>query len=331
MLEYLVYCRQRDRVCWLAAEEKGFLMQALSFVFRGKPSAMRGLAQRPTAKKAVQKRSGQAGFAIGLVLLVVGLIAVIMAAIANSTRNSGNSVVLEGNRLGADLLLKQTGDWTGGFQRMAVVAGIKPYQITVVRSTAATTFQVATNMLGPYGMIPDQVPLPAAYMDGCGTSINADNHAAGCMWYLSRGNLGEKTPYDATTTATEAATADYFVYTFFLNDAVCRQINNVFYGDDIGLDPIVVSNTSTAILGFGKIYPPAANQSFATRAPLNGNASAVRTATDSDIATRLDLPSIITLNGGDARASRTTNCGWISPTAGDHARAGVFWKMIFPQ
>ena len=199
---------------------------------------------------------GQNGFAIGLILIVVALIAIITGAIAVGNRGASSVGKQEEERLGASFLLTTGKGFEVQIASYVTANNLKGYQLyAVMGGTDAVRNNVANLWRPRGGLTPPKVAessyvdTPIAAIHGAGATQGAcalnptydtDNNPNGCAWYLSRINLGiGRNILDAGQQWTGSAlTNDLIVYTFPLRLAVCQQTNNLLFAAPLSDNPV---------------------------------------------------------------------------------------------
>jgi hypothetical protein len=187
-------------------------------------------------------RNSTAGFAIALVLLTIALIAVILGALAASTRNVYNSRGNEKDRgqaasvnATAKSIENQIVSHIGG-------TGIKGYQLHAIRSGSTAQLNADGNLWRPAGNINPPAVLTDAYEGTACTTANQnkDNDPDGCTWYLTALDMGLGKP--APTTGATLAEAEIAVYTFPLKLFYCQQLNHNLLSSSLDQTPSPVFN-----------------------------------------------------------------------------------------
>lgn len=153
----------------------------------------------------------QAGFA-GVVYLVVGLIAIVMAGIAYMSRGSSTGTIEQAARTNASVMLKQASDFKSGYDRM-LINGVSATNITFDDTAGTGLFdnspgaQYAIKHVPPAAAIATGTPAftytKVAQLPGIGTTAGAD-------YVVTAGNI----------------TID-----------VCRAINRMLWNDAVTATP----------------------------------------------------------------------------------------------
>ena len=227
---------------------------------------------------SVQKHSradAQAGFALGLILIVVALIALVVGFMARSSGDAGNLQNRDEARLEANGLIGSASSVQAQFSTYLATTGTKAYQIYAARG-GANNANIA-NLYRPDGAIQPPKFNPRAYdtdaiADTCtGAGNNSDTDSNGCMWYLTRMNLGlgNNIMESAASTNGSAMTNEVVAFTFPLRLSVCQQLNNNLSAADLNADPVAAT---LAINAWGKLAPPAAGQQWSSVVDLDQNA-----------------------------------------------------------
>ncbi len=221
------------------------------------------------------QRHQQAGFALGLILIVVALIALVVGFMARSTGDAGNLQNKDEARLEANGLIGSASSVQAQFSTYLATTGTKAYQIYAARG-GANNANIA-NLYRPDGAIQPPKFNPRAYdtdviADTCtAAGNNSDTDSNGCMWYLTRMNLGlgNNIMESAVSTNGSAMTNELVAFTFPLRLSVCQQLNNNLSGEDLNADPVAAT---LAINAWGKLAPPAAGQQWSSVVDLDQNA-----------------------------------------------------------
>jgi type II secretory pathway pseudopilin PulG len=227
---------------------------------------------------SVQKHSradAQAGFALGLILIVVALIALVVGFMARSSGDAGNLQNRDEARLEANGLIGSASSVQAQFSTYLATTGTKAYQIYAARG-GANNANIA-NLYRPDGAIQPPKFNPRAYDTGAiadtctAAGNNSDTDSNGCMWYLTRMNLGlgNNIMESATSTNGSAMTNEVVAFTFPLRLSVCQQLNNNLSAADLNADPVAAT---LAINAWGKLAPPAAGQQWSSVVDLDQNA-----------------------------------------------------------
>lgn len=199
---------------------------------------------------------GQNGFAIGLILVVVALLAIVIGAIATGNRGASTVGKQEEERLGASFLLTTGKGFEVQIASYVTANNLKGYQLYAVMGGADAVRNNVANLWRPRGgLTPPKVAetsyeqAPIAAIHGAGAAQGAcalnptydtDNNGNGCAWYLSRVNMGiGRNTLDAGQQWTGSAlTNDLIVYTFPLRLAVCQQTNNLLFAAPLSDAPV---------------------------------------------------------------------------------------------
>jgi type II secretory pathway pseudopilin PulG len=227
---------------------------------------------------SVQKHSrtdAQAGFALGLILIVVALIALVVGFMARSTGDAGNLQNKDEARLEANGLIGSASSVQAQFSTYLATTGTRAHQIYAARG-GANNANIA-NLYRPDGAIQPPKFNPRAYDTGAiadtctAAGNNSDTDRNGCMWYLTRMNLGlgNNIMESATSTNGSAMTNEVVAFTFPLRLSVCQQLNNNLSGEDLNANPVAAT---LAINAWGKLAPPAAGQQWSSVVNLDQNA-----------------------------------------------------------
>lgn len=151
----------------------------------------------------------QAGFAIGTILLIVALIAVISGAIALASRSTNTSTAEQSAKVLASTVVQQGTTMRGGFEKM-MVSGL---------SIATVTFDTtaATGLFNPTdGGAVQQFPPAESLLTTTNQWVYKVDGSSNAVVKLK--GIG--------VTATE----DYMIALADLKQAVCEQINKLLYG-----------------------------------------------------------------------------------------------------
>lgn len=168
----------------------------------------------------VIRANKQGGFA-GVVFLVIGLIAIIMAAIAAMSRNNAVGAPEQTARTNASVLLKQTSDLKTGFDRMLIDG----------RGGAAITFtNVGVNGLFSLDAGTQYAVLPVPPV----TAV-----AAGEVPAYTYNNL-------VVLPGVGTAAADAVFTVTNLTREVCQQVNRILYNDASAAAPAISAGAPEA-------------------------------------------------------------------------------------
>lgn len=226
------------------------------------------------------QRHQQAGFALALILIVVALIALVVGFMARSTGDAGNLQNKDEARLEANGLIGSASSLQAQFSTYLATTGTKAYQIYAARGGALQNN--IGNLYRPDGAIVPPKFNPRAYDTGAiadtctgnGNGNNSDTDSNGCMWYLTRMNLGLGNnivdPANPANNVGSAMTNEVVAFTFPLRLSVCQQLNNNLSGENLNADP---EAATLAINAWGKLAPPVAGQQWSSVVNLTGNAS----------------------------------------------------------
>ncbi len=223
------------------------------------------------------QRHQQAGFALALILIVVALIALVVGFMARSTGDAGNLRNKDEARLEANGLIGSASSLQAQFSTYLATTGTKAYQIYAARGGTDAVRTNIANLYRPDGAIVPPKFNPRAYDTGAiadtctAAGNNSDTDSNGCMWYLTRMNLGLGNNIMESTTSTNgsAMTNEVVALTFPLRLSVCQQLNNNLSGADLNADPVAAT---LAINAWGKLAPPAAGQQWSSVVNLDQNA-----------------------------------------------------------
>ena len=223
------------------------------------------------------QRYQQAGFALALILIVVALIALVVGFMARSTGDAGNLQNKDEARLEANGLIGSASSLQAQFSTYLATTGTKAYQIYAARGGTDAVRTNIANLYRPDGAIVPPKFNPRAYdtgviADTCtAAGNNSDTDSNGCMWYLTRMNLGlgNNITENAGSTNGSAMTNELVAFTFPLRLSVCQQLNNNLSGEDLNADPVAAT---LAINAWGKLAPPAAGQQWSSVVNLDQNA-----------------------------------------------------------
>jgi hypothetical protein len=226
---------------------------------------------------------GQNGFAIGLILVVVALLAIVIGAIALGNRGASTVGKQEEERLGASFLLTTGKGFEVQIASYVTANNLKGYQLYAVQRAGATAaaqaaFTNVANLWRPRGgLTPPKVAetsyvdTPIAAIHGAATqgacalnpTYDTDTNGNGCAWYLTRVNMGLGRNVAPDGWGGSARTNDLIVYTFPLRLAVCQQTNSLLFGAALTDAPVEMLN----VLWWGKL---AANDGTNRWAPVVG-------------------------------------------------------------
>jgi hypothetical protein len=204
---------------------------------------------------------GQNGFAIGLILVVVALLAIVIGAIATGNRGASTVGKQEEERLGASFLLTTGKGFEVQIASYVTANNLKGYQLYAVQRAGATAAEQAafTNVANLWrprgGLTPPKVAetsyeqAPIAAIHGAGATQGAcalnptydtDTNGNGCAWYLSRVNMaiGRNVLQAGQQWEGSSLTNDLIVYTFPLRVAVCQQTNNLLFAAPLSDAPV---------------------------------------------------------------------------------------------
>jgi hypothetical protein len=216
------------------------------------------VSQLPRSAKVCSTKigRGQAGFAIGLILIVVSLLAIVIGAIALGNRGASSVGKQEEERLGASFLLTTGKGFEVQIASYLSANNLKGYQLyAVMGGTDAVRTNVA-NLWRPRGGLTPPKVVATSYVDtpivdihGAGATQGAcalnptndtDTNGNGCAWHLSRVNLGiGRNTLDAGQQwVGSSLTNDLIVYTFPLRLAVCQQTNNLLFAAPLSDAPV---------------------------------------------------------------------------------------------
>jgi hypothetical protein len=236
----------------------------------------------PAKSCSARANPGQAGFALGLILIVVALIAIVTGAIALGNRGASSVGKQEEERLGASFLLTTgkgfevqiasyvTANNLKGYQLYAVMGGTD----AAVRNNVANLWRPRGGLTPPKVAVTSYVDTPIVDIHGAGATQGAcalnptndtDANGNGCAWYLSRVNmgLGRNTLAAGQQWTGSSLTNDLIVYTFPLRLAVCQQANNLLFAAPLSDAPTPIVRVNV----WGKL---AANDGTNQWAPLVG-------------------------------------------------------------
>ena len=224
---------------------------------------------------------GQNGFAIGLILVVVALLAIVIGAIALGNRGASTVGKQEEERLGASFLLTTGKGFEVQIASYLSANNLKGYQLyAVMGGTDAVRNNVANLWRPRGGLTPPKVAessyvdTPIAAIHGAGATQGAcalnptydtDTNGNGCAWYLGRVNMGiGRNVLQAGQQWTGSSlTNDIIAYTFPLRLAVCQQTNNLLFAAPL-------SDAPTPIIRVDAWSKSAANDGTNRWAPMVG-------------------------------------------------------------
>lgn len=219
------------------------------------PSSTVSYSANPATPYSKRLSRGQNGFAIGLILVVVALMAIVIGAIATGNRGATTVGKQEEERLGASFLLTTGKGFEVQIASYVTANNLKGYQLyAVMGGTDAVRNNVANLWRPRGGLTPPKVAessyvdTPIAAIHGAGATQGAcalnptydtDTNGNGCAWYLSRVNMGiGRNILDAGQWTGSALTNDLIVYTFPLRLAVCQQTNNLLFAAPLSGAPV---------------------------------------------------------------------------------------------
>lgn len=225
------------------------------------------------------QRHQQAGFALALILIVVALIALVVGFMARSTGDAGNLQNKNEARLEANGLIGSASSLQAQFSTYLATTGTKAYQIYAARGGTDAVRTNIGNLYRPDGAIVPPKFNPRAYDTGAiadtctAAGNNSDTDSNGCMWYLTRMNLGLGNnivdPANPANNVGSAMTNEVVAFTFPLRLSVCQQLNNNLSGENLDANPVAAT---LAINAWGKLAPPAAGQQWSSVVNLDQNA-----------------------------------------------------------
>jgi type II secretory pathway pseudopilin PulG len=256
---------------------------------------------------SVQKHphaEAQAGFALALILIVVALIALVVGFMARSSGDAGNLRNRDEARLEANGLIGSASSLQAQFSTYLATTGTKAYQIYAARG-GANNANIA-NLYRPDGAIQPPKFNPRAYDTGAiadtctGAGNNSDTDSNGCMWYLTRMNLGLGNNIEdpANAGVGSAMTNEVVAFTFPLRLSVCQQLNNNLSGADLNANP---EAATLAINAWGKLAPPAAGQQWSSVVPLDQDAGIVPTAAQGQFVNGTNFTDFLPVINGSTR------------------------------
>lgn len=161
----------------------------------------------------------QAGFA-GVVYLVVGLIAIVMAGIAYMSRGTATGTSEQAARTNASVMMKQASDFKAGFDRM-LVNGVSAANITFDTTADTGLFDPAAGAQYAIKHVP-----PAGV-------VSTGTPAFTYTRQLRLPGIGS------------AAGEDYVVTVGNITVEVCRQVNRILWNDGAAANP--ASSTGTLV------------------------------------------------------------------------------------
>lgn len=193
--------------------------------------------------RSYDQRNGQGGFAIGLILLVVLLIAVIVGAIAVASRSTTSGGNTERDRVISASMINQMQTINNGFVRATQGGGYRGSEVYLGYGVDSGNTQAPlirndpANLIGANGYFSAPQINATAYSGTCpgsplqGTTVTSAN----CVFWLSRINLGNPNGESA------------IVYTKPVLETVGKQINTVLWGTAVSA--ALPSLGGTAITG----------------------------------------------------------------------------------
>lgn len=200
---------------------------------------------------------GQNGFALGLILIVVALIAIVTGAIAVGNRGASSVGKQEEERLGASFLLTTGKGFEVQIASYLSANNLKGYQLYAVMGGADAVRNNVANLWRPRGgLTPPKVAessyvdTPIAAIHGAGATQGAcalnptydtDTNGNGCAWYLGRVNLGLGRNVTTNGWLGSSLTNELIVYTFPLRLAVCQQTNNLLFAAPLNDAPLQIA------------------------------------------------------------------------------------------
>jgi hypothetical protein len=222
---------------------------------------------------------GQNGFAIGLILIVVSLLAIVIGAIALGNRGASSVGKQEEERLGASFLLTTGKGFEVQIASYVTANNLKGYQLyavmggtDAVRNNVANLWRPRGGLTPPKVAVTSYVDTPIVDIHGAGATQGAcalnpnndtDANGNGCAWYLGRVNLGlgRNVLQAGQQWVGSSLTNDLIVYTFPLRLAVCQQANNLLFAAPLSDAPVQMQ----PVTGWNKL---AANNGTNPWAPL---------------------------------------------------------------
>ncbi|MFN5174606.1 MAG: hypothetical protein ACK5GA_06895 [Holosporaceae bacterium] len=233
------------------------------------------------------QRHQQAGFALALILIVVALIALVVGFMARSTGDAGDLRNKDEARLEANGLIGSASSLQAQFSTYLATTGTKAYQIYAARGGTDAVRTNIANLYRPDGAIVPPKFNPRAYDTGAiadtctAAGNNSDTDGNGCMWYLTRMNLGLGNnvvgvdPVLGTELVGSAMTNEVVAFTFPLRLSVCQQLNNNLNGADLNANLVLATSPGGwSINGWGKLSPPVLNQRWSSWTTTSGDAAA---------------------------------------------------------
>jgi hypothetical protein len=253
------------------------------------PSLTVSQSAEPAKSCSAKLGRGQNGFAIGLILIVVSLLAIVIGAIALGNRGASSVGKQEEERLGASFLLTTGKGFEVQIASYVTANNLKGYQLyavmggtDAVRNNVANLWRPRGGLTPPKVAATSYVDTPIAAIHGAATqgacalnpTNDTDTNGNGCAWYLTRVNMGigRNTWAAESTWGGSSLTNDLIVYTFPLRLAVCQQTNNLLFAAPLSDAPVQLSRVDV----WGKL---AANDGTNRWAPVVGATSDSRTAT----------------------------------------------------
>ncbi len=205
---------------------------------------------------------GQNGFAIGLILVVVALMAIVIGAIALGNRGASSVGEQEEERLGASFLLTTGKGFEVQIASYLSANNLKGYQLYAVMGGTDAVRNNVANLWRPRGGLTPPKVATGSYVDtpivdihGAGATQGAcalnptndtDTNGNGCAWYLGRVNLGlgRNVLQAGQQWVGSSLTNDLIVYTFPLRLAVCQQTNNLLFAAPLSDAPTPIVRVS---------------------------------------------------------------------------------------
>lgn len=161
---------------------------------------------------AIKRASRHAGIAIGAILFVVALLAVLMGALVAGSSGFGSNSASESHRTMGGALVQQGVSLVAGFQRL-MTGGVETANIIITPQFSGPNALRALFAPNGGGLTPMQPPLDAV--------------ASGASWrFVSDANLPD---FGA------AGDNDVIALVQIRNDAICRAINSVVIGHNAPL------------------------------------------------------------------------------------------------
>jgi hypothetical protein len=210
---------------------------------------------------------GQNGFAIGLILIVVSLLAIVIGAIALGNRGASSVGKQEEERLGASFLLTTGKGFEVQIASYVTANNLKGYQLYAVMGGTDAVRNNVANLWRPRGGLTPPKVATGSYVDtpivdihGAGATQGAcalnptndtDTNGNGCAWYLGRVNLGlgRNVLQAGQQWVGSSLTNDLIVYTFPLRLAVCQQTNNLLFAAPLSDAPTPI----VRVIAWGKL------------------------------------------------------------------------------